>query len=54
MDKYCWTHGDVPTPCNNAPPKHLDIKTTPEVFITQKSTPTEVRGWLKQKKFSQR
>ena len=34
--------------------KHLDIKTTPEVFITQKSTPTEVRGWLRQKKFSQR
>ena len=32
----------------------LEIKTTPDVYITQKSTPHEVKQWLKDKDFSQR
>jgi len=32
----------------------LNITKTPEVYINQKSTPTEVRNWLAAKKFSQR
>ena len=34
--------------------KHLEIKTTPDVYIMQGSTPTEVRNWLKAKQFSSR
>ncbi len=34
--------------------KHLEIKTTPNVFIKQNSTPYEVRQWLKQKQFGER
>lgn len=29
----------------------LDIRKTPETYITLKSTPDEVRGWLKAKEF---
>lgn len=31
----------------------LDIKTTPEVFIDQKSTPIDVQNWLKIKEFTE-
>ena len=34
--------------------KHLDIEKTPDIFVSQDSTPSEVRTWLKAKKFSQR
>ena len=34
--------------------KKIEIKVTPDVYITQKSTPHEVRNWLKAKSFSQR
>ena len=34
--------------------KHLDIEKTPEIFVSQDSTPKEVKNWLKAKKFSQR
>ena len=33
---------------------HLEIVKTPDVYITQKSTPGEVQAWLKIKGFSQR
>ncbi len=29
-------------------------RTTPDIYITQKSTPTEVRNWLKAKQFGDR
>ena len=32
----------------------LEIKTTPDVYITQASSPNEVKQWLKDKGFSQR
>ena len=32
----------------------LEIKTTPDVYITQTSSPNEVKQWLKDKGFSQR
>ena len=32
----------------------LEIKTTPDVYITQASSPNEVKQWLKDKDFSQR
>ena len=38
---------------NEVQPK-LNVMTTPDVYITQKSTPSEVRNWLKAKHFSQR
>jgi hypothetical protein len=34
--------------------KHLEIQKTPNVYITQSSTPHEVRNWLKRKQFGQR
>ena len=34
--------------------KHLDIVTTPEIFVSEQSTPTDVRNWLKAKNFSKR
>lgn len=34
--------------------KTLDIKTTPDVYITQTSSPREVKQWLRDKGFSQR
>ena len=34
--------------------KKIEIMTTPDIFITQKSTPHEVRNWIKAKGFSQR
>ena len=32
----------------------LEIHTTPDVFITQRSSPREVKKWLIAKEFSQR
>ena len=32
----------------------LEIHTTPDVYITQNSTPRDVRKWLRDKEFSQR
>ncbi len=32
----------------------LDIRTTPNIYISQDSTPSEVRNWLKEKHFSKR
>ena len=32
----------------------LNILTTPDIYITQNSTPMEVRNWLQAKHFSQR
>ncbi len=34
--------------------KTLDIKTTPDVYITQNSSPREVKQWLRDKDFSKR
>jgi len=34
--------------------KHLDIHKTPDIFIDQRSTPREVKGWLQAKQFSDR
>ena len=34
--------------------KTLEIPKTPDVYITHRSTPKEVRHWLKAKGFSQR
>ena len=34
--------------------KTLEIHTTPDVFITQRSSPREVKKWLIAKEFSQR
>ncbi len=36
------------------PDDKIKIKTTPDVYITHKSTPKEIRQWLKAKDFSQR
>ena len=32
----------------------LEIHTTPDVYITQNSSPRDVKKWLKAKEFSQR
>lgn len=34
--------------------RNLDIVKTPDVYITQKSNPTEVQNWLKEKGFSEK
>lgn len=34
--------------------KHLDIHKTPDVYISQTSTPTEVETWLKAKGFEEK
>ena len=34
--------------------KHLDIPITPEIFVNERSTPEDVKTWLKAKQFSKR